>query len=314
MSDLWSSQIVSLKYMLSDLTLFVKTIQLKVKRFEVIDPGAPVSQEWLPSFGLENGEKGYLLRSLPLRERQPRLSVRDGYLYYIPAQFERYYIDLNMTFDEYINTFSSKTRSTIRRKIKKLNEFSNQGIAFKSYRSKDELQAFYLLARDLSSRTYQEKLLDAGLPETDDFRLEMEEKAQQGLVRAYLLFDNDTPVAYMYCPVYDGVVLYQYLGYDPQYQKWSVGTILHWFAFEDLFQEARFRYFDFTEGSSEHKKIYSTGSILCGNIFILKNAAGMRFWIRCHMLIEDASRNLGIFFEKLGLKAKIRKLIRFGSG
>lgn len=311
MSDQWNSQIVSLKYMLSDLTLYAKTMLLKVKMSEVIDPGAPVIEQWLPSFGLDKNEQGYLLRSIPLAQKQPRLTFKEDYIYYIPAQFERCYIDFKLTFEEYKNSFSSKTRSTIKRKIKKFDAFCNQNMQFKTYRSQQELQDFYRLARALSRKTYQEKLLDAGLPESGEFQREIEQMAQQDQVRAYLLFNNNAPVAYMYCPVYDGVLLYQYLGYDPQYQKWSVGTILHWFVFEDLFREGQFRYFDFTEGNSEHKRLYSTDSLLCGNIFILKDSLKMRFWVRAHMLMEDFSRNLGNLLENWGLKAKIKQLIRF---
>ena len=314
MNDRWCLQNVSLKYMLSDLTLFVRTLYLRVKQFEVIDPAAPVNTKWLPSHKLANGEHGFLLRSLPLAEIQPRLSVKSGFICYIPAQFERCYIDLAMTFEEYSNTFSAKSRSTIRRKIRKFNEFCNQNMHFEVYKNADEMQTFYQLARTLSEKTYQEKLLDAGLPDSEAFRQEMKEKAQQDQVRGYLLLNDKKPVAYMYCPIFDGVVLYQHLGFDPDYKKLSVGTILHWLVFENLFQESKFRFFDFTEGSSDHKQMYSTGRILCGNIFILENAFSMRFWIRCHMLVEDFSLGLGKLFDALGLKAKIKRFIRYGSG
>jgi hypothetical protein len=72
--------------------------------------------------------------------------------------------------------------------------------------------------------------------------------AAGGQVRAYLLFDGERP--YLYCPVQGDVVIYRYLGYDPDYARMSVGTVLQWLALEELFREARFRMFDFTEGES----------------------------------------------------------------
>ena len=311
MSDQWVSQEVSLKFMVSDFTLYTKKLQLKVRQFETINPAASIIEQWIPPTNLNENEKGYLLRSLPLAEKQPRLKIENGYIYYIPAQFNRYYIDLQQTFDEYQHTFSSKTRSTIKRKIKKFNSFCNQSMYCKTYRNKEELQEFYWLARGISSKSYQEKLLDAGLPDTVEFTQEMLEKAQNDNIRAYLLFNDNIPVAYMYCPVQDNVLLYQYLGYDPDYMKWSVGTILHWFVFEDLFKEAKFSYFDFTEGQSEHKRLYSTASILCGNIFIIQNSFKMRLWVRSHLKLEAVSDSLGKLLEHWGLKAKIKKLIRF---
>lgn len=313
MNNQWLSQNVSLKYMLSDITLFVKTLRLRVKQFEVIDPDAPVAEKWMPPLELENDEHGFLLRSQPLAEKQPMQSFKDGFICYVPAQFDRCYIDLSLSFDEYKKKFSSKTRSTIRRKTRKFNDYCNQSMRFEVYKSVDELCTFYQLARPLSQKTYQEKLLDAGLPDSDMFRQEIKDKAQLDQARGYLLWNGNIPVAYMFCPVHDEVMLYQYLGFDPEYKQLSVGTILHWFVFEDLFRESKFRFFDFTEGTSEHKQMFSTGSILCGNIFLLKNTFSMRFWVQCHILTEAFSKNFGKLLDKVGLKTKIKNIIRFRS-
>ena len=89
----------------------------------------------------------------------------------------------------------------------------------------------------MAKKTYQEKLLDAGIPESERFVREMESLAAQDQVRAYILFDRERPVSYLYCPVEDGTLIYAYLGYDPDYMKLSVGTVLQWLAVEQLFGE-----------------------------------------------------------------------------
>src|SRR5512139_3024605 len=98
----------------------------------------------------------------------------------------------------------------------------------------------------------------------------MQALAEAGQVRAYLLFDNDRPVAYLYCPASKGVLLYQYLGYDPEYSSWSVGTILQWLALEQLFGERTYELFDFTEGQSDQKRQFSTHSVRCANVYFLR--------------------------------------------
>ncbi len=72
-------------------------------------------------------------------------------------------------------------------------------------------------------------------------------------VRAYVLFLHGKAVAYLCCPVVNGVLLYSYLGYDPKHADLSPGTVLQYLVFESLFEEKRFRAFDFTEGQGEHK-------------------------------------------------------------
>ncbi len=311
MKNEWLTGEVPFKYMLSDLTLFKRDIVLKILRFKIISENSPPEKIPFPDVKLAGKEKGYLLRSIPLPSVQPAYRVEDGYIYYVADQFSRYYIDLQQTFEEYIAKFSSKTRSTIRRKIKKFTAKCNGNMNWKSYRTVDELAEFYRGAREVSSKSYQEKLLDSGLPDTEQFQKTMASLARDDSVRGYLLFDENKPVAYMYCPVQDSVLLYQYLGYDPEYIKWSVGTILHWFAFEDILGEKKFRYFDFTEGQSEHKRLYSTGSLLCGNVYIFPKSISAWLLVKSHNAVNTSSKILGNFLERANLKSKIIKMIRF---
>jgi CelD/BcsL family acetyltransferase involved in cellulose biosynthesis len=171
---------------------------------------------------------------------------------------------------------------------------------------------FFRLARTVSRTTYQERLLDAGLPDSAEFCEEMERLAQQDCVRAFLLFHQDRPVSYLYCPISNGVVLYAYLGYDPDYMNFSVGTILQWLALEYLFDEKIFRLFDFTEGQSEHKKLFATNSIQCANVFFLRMSLSNAMIVCSREVAERASRLIGGVLDQLGWKASVRRLMRFG--
>src|SRR5690606_34882583 len=109
-------------------------------------------------------------------------------------------------------------------------------------------------------------------------------------VRAFLLFDGTRPVSYLYCPVIDGVLLFSYLGYDPDYAPQSVGTVLQWLALESLFGEQRFRKFDFTEGESDYKQLFATDSVDCSHLLFLR-----RTWTnRCALASHQAVENLGM--------------------
>lgn len=312
MSAHWQTTQSRLRFMLSDFVLFEKQLSLKTLArqpdFEVAD----VPPLELPAEPLAAGEQGYLMRSVRLHERRPVLESKDGYLYYTPAQFDRYFIDLNQTFEEYSGKFSSKTRSTIRRKIKKFSAQCEGEFHWRRYSTPEEVEEFFAHARTVSSKSYQEKLLDAGLPDSPEFLAQMKHDAALDQVRGYLLFDGEKPLAYMYCPISNGSLLYHSLGYDPEYLRWSVGTILHWFAFEDLFGEGLFRYFDFTEGQSEHKRMYSTGSVLCGNVYIFPRTLANRVLLNSHHSVDKLSTYLGDLLQRWGLKARVRRFIRFG--
>ncbi len=227
---------------------------------------------------------------MPLAGEQPVLTTLDGYFRYVPVQYRHCFIDLTTSFREYEECFSPKTRSTLRRKIRKFADYSGGSVSWKVYRRPEDLEEFFLHARKVSRLTYQERLLDAGLPDTEEFAGEAARLAKEDRLRAFLLFDRGRPVSYLFCPEKDdGVLQYAYLGYDREYQRWSVGTILQWLALEALFAERRFRFFDFTEGDSSHKLLFSSENRLCANVYFLKRTARNLALTRAHHSINRLS-------------------------
>jgi len=254
--------------------------------------------------------EGILLRSHPVGERLPRVSRTEAFVRYVPSQYERRYIDMTGTFDEYLKRFSSKSRSTLRRKVRKYGQLCGGEPDWRTYRTPAEMEEFYRLAREVSSKTYQERLLDAGLPESDEFKAEMLRAAERDETRSYLLFREEKPVAYLHCPIHDGVVFYGYLGFDPEYAKWSPGTVLQHLALEKLFTEADLRMFDFTEGEGAHKSFFSTHSVLCADIYYLERSLRNRCLVRLHTGLDSFSRAMVRLLDRLGLKERIKRLIR----
>ncbi len=152
--------------------------------------------------------------------------------------------------------------------------------------------------------TYQERLLNAGLPESEDFISQAEALAADDRVRAYILFYGERPVSYRDLPVQDDVLIYAYLGYDPEYMRMSVGTILQWLAVEQLFKEGRFRYFDFTEGQSDHKRLFATQQRLCANVFLVKRTLRNQAVIYSHLFVDRFSSGLVMHSIESALKRK----------
>lgn len=301
----------ALKYQLSDWTVFSATLPLQMSSVKVAERLAPARQPEPPTEPLVAGSQGFLVRALPVAEALSPLDVTGDYLRYVQLQYRHCIIDFQSTFEDYQKKFSSKTRSTINRKIRKYIEHSGGTLSWKTYRTVDELKEFLPLAREVAKNTYQEKLLDAGIPESEWFVREMESLAAHDHVRAYILFDRGRPVSYLYCPVEDGTLIYAYLGYDPDYMKLSVGTVLQWLAVEQMFNEGCFRYFDFTEGESDHKRLFATHEMLCANVLFLRNTFRNRVLAQSHWWTGRFSGWLGDLLDKFGIKAKVRKFLRF---
>ena len=312
MSTGWHLRDVPIKLQLGEKIFAAPTVRLRERQVGLGESLSPVQVPLPPAEPLPSGCEGWMIRSLPVSVKQPALRRRAGFICYVPSQYPRHYIDLGLGFAAYKQSFSSKTRSTITRKVRRYAEHCGGDIVWKVYETPEEMVEFFRLARIVSAKTYQEKLLDAGLPDNEDFLRDMQALACDGRVRAFILFDSERPVSYLYCPVYTGAFVYQYLGYDPDYMAYSVGTVLQWLALERLFAEARFRYFDFTEGQSEHKRLFATGSVQCANVLFLRDTLRNRFLVYGQYGVDRVSAKIGDVLDRFGLRGKIRKLLRFG--
>lgn len=312
MTVYWALREVPLRLQLGDVTLAAPVLRLAVRETAVSEMTSPREALEPPGDGIPEGCDGFLERSVPVSGPQPAYRVDGKWMTYVPSQYERYFIDLRKDFADYQAKFSSKTRSTIQKKIRRFQEHCGGELKWQRYAEANEVREYHRLARRVSELSYQERLLDAGLPASEAFIGSTEEAAARGDFRGYLLFHGSRPVAYLCCPITQGVVTYAHVGFDPEYDRWSVGTILQWMALGSLFEEQRHHLFDFTEGQSEHKRLFATGSVRCVNVYFLRCSLRNRTLVLLHRGISSSSRLIGDVLQRYGLKSKIRRWLRSG--
>ena len=217
-------------------------------------------------------EHGYLVTALPsdlagaIGRSHPELKA------FVRQSYVRSYARLDQGFDEYFAGFSAKSRSTLRRKQRKLAERSGGTLDLRCYRREAEIDSFHRLARAVSARTYQERRLDAGLPDGPEALAGMQALARRGQMRGWLLFVEERPISYLYAPAEGPTLIYAYLGYDPDFADFSPGTVLQLQAMRQLMDEGDFRLFDFTEGEGRHKRQFATGGVECVDLLMIKRS------------------------------------------
>jgi CelD/BcsL family acetyltransferase involved in cellulose biosynthesis len=223
--------------------------------------------------------------------------------------YRRHYIAMEGGFANYMARFSGKTRATLRRKAKKLAEEAG-GYHVSEHRTPAEIEAFVALALPLSARTYQARLLDAGLPGTTAAQRAMLEAAQADAIRCYLLHARGQPVAYLALPVEGATLVYAHLGYDPDWARLSVGTVLQMTALERLFAEARYRWFDFTEGDGAHKAMFGTHAAECSSLILLEPTLANRTLLRARGAFDAGVAGAKSLAARSGALGRIRGLLR----
>lgn len=300
-----------LSFNLSYLRLFSITSPMLVCSYSLND--LLDHPDWEPGWEgeLPDNCQGILARSQPLPGGLDPIGFDSDHVRYVAKRYERHFIDLRATFDDYImSNFSSKTRSTLRRKERRFAEAGGGETRTRSYRTPEELREFFPSARAISEKTYQERLLEAGLPSSAGFQQRMLAAGAEDSVRAYILFLEEQPVAYLYCPLRQGVVIYQYLGYDPAFSNLSPGTVLQMAALKSLFGDERCDFFDFTEGESAQKRLFGTNSLLCGDVYYFRRNVRNIVVVHGHRSAILMTSALARAMERLGLKHRTKALLR----
>jgi hypothetical protein len=139
---------------------------------------------------------------------------------------------------------------------------------------------------------------------------EAKRRAADGGALGFILFLHRRAVAYVFCFRQNGIVTYDYVGFDPGRAELSPGTVLLYLVLQYLFAEGRSRIFDFTEGEGGHKRLFGRSSVHCAKSYMLTDSWGNRILVRSHRGLNWSVEFVGRWLDRMGLKGRIRAMIR----
>ncbi|MBY0465326.1 MAG: GNAT family N-acetyltransferase [Burkholderiales bacterium] len=306
----WHEEAVELVYRVGPFPLWKSPLRLQVTR-AVGSGGLNGPQDLVglpvPAPSTVNGclLYGHLLGSV-----FPRRFEVDGWLGYVAWQGEQYVANLRLGVDAWWASFSSKTRSQLRRKIKAIESATGAPLDWRVYRTADEVQAFHRLALPVSGKTYQHKLFDGGLPDSPAFTSRMLAQAEQGHIWAFLLYVGGEPIAYLYLEGQGDVLVYAYVGHDPAQAGLSPGTVLMTVALEYMQAQARYNWFDFGSGETQQKATFATSRARTGHIYLLTACWRHRLLISTHSWVTATNDALTTRLKSWGLHTRLKRWVR----
>lgn len=271
---------------------------------QVLDGEAPT----LPP--LSARAHGYLVTSLPAVQLEAEMAAAPGMIAQVRQRYTRHYADLGIGFDAYQAALSGNTRSGLKRKTRRVMEVSGGLLDVRRFRTPEEMQHFHDIARGISRRTYQERLLGGGLPEDAAFLQSLHALAAADSVRAWLLSIAGEPAAYLYCPVAGGIVRYDHVGHDPAFNDLSPGAVLMLEAMRDLYTEPGLTQFDFTEGDGQHKRSFATHGVACLDLLLLRPSLANRAMMVALDLFDRSAAWGKRAVARLGLEALAKRVRR----
>ncbi len=227
------------------------------------------------------------------------------------ARYERRLIRFSSTFDEYLGSIKYQTRQNLRNSQKKLYKHLPEKVKLVRCTDIDQVSDFVSRAVAISQKTYQWHLLGLGLRKPDELRETLTAMARHGWTRCYLLECDGAATAFMIGYLYSGVYYYIDVGFDPAWEKWSVGTVLQMEVLRDLMDGGeRVQSFDFSSGSGVHKKRFSNESRAEANYLLIPRDFLSGILVGAFRSMDALSRTAVGLLERLRLKAAIKKLIR----
>jgi CelD/BcsL family acetyltransferase involved in cellulose biosynthesis len=300
-----------LKFVLGEFCLYSAYFRCATlhTHFTALEGNPPSPDRLFPGF--PGDVRALLVPAVPTGEELPPLSRAAGAIRYVTSHLPRYYIRLDGTFRDYLQKFTAKQRHNLTRSVAKFREAAGDGVIFREYRAPGEMAEYYSAALRVSRLTYQHRLADSGIPESPDCVASWEAQARTGRIRGYILFAAGRPVAYAHCESEGDCLLYEKVGYDPEFSRFSPGTVLLYLILERLFEkEPGFRIFDFDSGEAQYKRFFSTDSARCASIFYFRPTAANLLLVRSHHALSRISQGLAAIFAALRIKTILKKWLR----
>lgn len=284
----------------------VARIRLPLVRMPSLCPTNDLLADELPDMG---GANGYFFPSA-IRTGDPLPKSPEGFFWLERTRFPRYFLDLEQNMDEFLTSKSPKTRSTLRRKMRKFEKASGGSTDWQVFQTAQEMEEFHRRASPLAERTYQAKLYDAAMPTSSAFRDEMVRRAEQGAAVGFLLLLEGEVAAYLYAPIKQGRVVYGFLGFDSKYRSLSPGTVLQMLIMEWCFAQSSLKTFDFTEGEGAHKTLFSSFKEDCTDILLLRKTFKIIAISRLYRAMKWLSEKSTGLLDTIGVKSPIKKWLR----
>ncbi len=221
-------------------------------------------------------------------------------------------IDMPDSLQQYYSFLSSKTAKKVRYMLKTFAKSYPDNKLF-VIRNEEHIDDFLSFGEQVSRKTYQWSLGQRIINDSYNKQLFLEQ-AKAGSLCCFILFSQEQqPCAFIQGELIEGIFYYHTVGYDPDYSKHSVGTVLLVKAIEHLIDNEKCHLFDFGEGGDDtgYKSKFGTRSYDCVNTELVYKWRIFPFFLfALESLLSKLKKIIRFILQNEVLKNKIRKYFR----
>jgi len=209
------------------------------------------------------------------------------------------YLELPGSEEELLDKLSSQLRSTIKRKTKKM---LTDGITFDFTSDVEVIGSHMNSLFSLHQKCWNARGMPGTLKDENKKKFHLNIAANllpKNNIRLYTLKESDKIIAALYGFQYGGSIFYFQSGYDPEWSKYSPGTLLMWKAMNNAIQEGA-QIFDFLRGDEAYKKLWAKNVKTTYSTVFYKNPnMKMNIYFLLTGVIFDAKRRVKQIIFKL---------------
>src|SRR5713226_1741140 len=216
---------------------------------------------------------------------------RNNYLVYAPGGSRPWHLlQIPANSEEYLSRMSSKTRSTLRKKAKKLAESAGGKLEMTRIDSEHQVGDFLAQAVRVSRNSWQHEILGNRISDSEDERAWGQRLARVGLLRNYLLKCGGRSCAFVVGYQFNGVFHDVELGYDREFSEHSPGTILLHMLIQDLCDHQPPALLNFGMGDADYKRRFGDVKREDMSIVVFRKSLNNYLLVRSHALLRSLVR------------------------
>ena len=187
-------------------------------------------------------------------------------------------------------------------------EFPGQ-VHYKIYTDEQDIDELIVNAESVARKTYQWGLGQA-FRDSPEMRKRLRAFVERKQLRAYILYIRDDPSAFWLGRRYGNTFYLNLTGYDPEYKKYELGTILFINMLQDIAENTNIDYIDFGFSDQPYKARFGNECWEEEDVYLFAASwRGLRLNI-IRTVIGACWVYTGGMLNKLGIKDKIKRLIR----
>jgi len=186
---------------------------------------------------------------------------------YFPDQIQRWKLRLPPTYEELYRGLSSNTKHNLKRYSKRLRDTFGDELTIKSFGDLGDLEWVLADTEVIAAKSYH-RGLGVGFIYNEETRRTMTLAAEQGWLRAYILYIAGKPCAFWNGVLYGRTFFTSTTGYDPDFRDCRPGTFLLQEMLQDLCSEEVADEVDFGFGDAQYKRDWCDQGQLQTSFFV----------------------------------------------